>query len=153
LKEISTKATSTKATPRNEPIKELPAFVYGTLRNGFGNYYGCLEGKTDKEVIATLVADIHLLRGGNIPGIKKGDGVVVGELMYINPKVYQFVMEDLDSLEGNGFFYNREEVTVTTKEGEKVQAWTYFYCTPNRLGVLIPDGDYKRLIIESRKKR
>ncbi len=129
------------------PIDEyLPVFMYGTLRNGLRNYPHYLKGRTVKEMPATIAGRIHFAGGYSFPCLVQGGGLVVGELMYINPKMYDLTMKRLDSLEQNGFMYNREKALVNTEKGQ-VKAWTYYWLD-NRVGKLIEHGDFKRAMQE-----
>jgi gamma-glutamylcyclotransferase (GGCT)/AIG2-like uncharacterized protein YtfP len=137
--------------------KYLPVFVYGTLRKGFGNYRGLLEGYTEREEYATISGSLHpvgSLTGTGIPGILRSDiHKVTGEVMYIPEDIYERIMYDLDCLEGNGSMYNREEVTATLNSGEQVQVWTYFWMRPDSLGLVIEHGDWRRHVIEDYDSR
>lgn len=123
---------------RREPTttteRHLPAFVYGTLRRNQGNWSWCLQGRTIAEVPATLNT-ARMWSNGGFPFVSMTDAtdahVVVGELMYIPENLFADVLNDLDSLEG--FYgegnprnmYDRKIVTVTTADGEQVEAYTY----------------------------
>ncbi len=118
----------------------LPAFVYGTLRSRYHNYDYLLKGNTCKEELATMRGNLHLVGGGSFPGLVHGDGLVVGELMYIKPDLFDHVLAELDGLERNGYMYQREKVVVTAYEGQ-VEAWTYYWLGL-RVGRLLEHGDF-----------
>jgi gamma-glutamylcyclotransferase (GGCT)/AIG2-like uncharacterized protein YtfP len=99
------------------------------------------------------------------PFIVPGEGTVVGELMYINPSLYERVLKDLDHLEGASEknpklrMYNRLEVEAETENGDVVKCWAYFWNRPvSKFDLPIPSGDwvefserYKKEILEHKK--
>lgn len=46
---------------------------------------------------------------GSFPGIKRGDGQVIGELIIIDQDYQQEILDRLDTLEGHLDFYHREK--------------------------------------------
>lgn len=117
-------------------MKKLPLFVYGTLRNGYGNYYNYLDGYTVKELPAKIKGVMYSL--GAFPAVIKGDGEVHGELMFIDEKFYDFVLKQVDVLEGyvpgrNDNMYNREIVLATLPDGAKIEAYVYYWAKPYTL--------------------
>ena len=115
-------------------------FVYGTLLKGLERQ-GCME---DSEYLgpALLEADLHDL--GAYPGIRKGDGNVIGELYLVNEQV----LRRLDDIEGytgddSDSLFTREKVIVRLfATGEQSAALTYFYNSPPNN--LVTHGDYRR---------
>lgn len=113
----------------------LPFFCYGTLRTGEGNYHWSLEGKTFREVPATLTGVKMLDNHGGFPFVTTidapADGTVLGDLMYVPADLYDGIQRRLDALEGYRGpgnphnMYDREIVTVTTIDGEQVEAYAY----------------------------
>ncbi len=94
-------------------------FVYGTLKNGFPNN-NILKGiKFDKGYIVD-----YEMYGKTyfFPFVKKGKGVVHGEIYYNVPKR---IMKELDILEGHPNFYKREVALITTSDGMSQPAWVY----------------------------
>jgi gamma-glutamylcyclotransferase (GGCT)/AIG2-like uncharacterized protein YtfP len=159
----------TQRAPATTTERHLPAFVYGTLRNGEGNYSWCLSGRTLAEQPATL-SGARMWSNGGFPFVSMKDAednhVVVGELMYIPENLFADVLRDLDSLEGYrgpgaaSNLYDREIVTVTTADGEQVEAYTYLVseriytdrlreCDPS---IVIGDGDWIAYIAERRPR-
>lgn len=131
----------------------LPVFVYGTLRNSLYNYERVLRGNTVHEEPATLVGATMLDAGGFPFVIAEGDGIIVGEVMYLNPDNAAETMKRLDRLEGYrgpgvpGNMYEREEVVVLSADGIPVAAYTYltapgFRRHTNRMPVIVT-GDWK----------
>lgn len=123
-----------RRAPATTTERHLPAFVYGTLRSGEGNWSWCLQGRTIAEMPATLTG-ARMWSNGGFPFVYMDESVktdvVVGELMYIPEHLFAEVLRDLDGLEGyrgpgNEFnLYDRKVVTVTTEDGEQVEAYTY----------------------------
>lgn len=129
--------------------KKYGFFVYGTLRNGLGNYRGILEGNTTKEISATAKGVMFPVQSDGFPCVIKGTNEIKGELMYIIEEKYQDVKMRLDWLEGyneenkEDSMYIRELVTVTTEEGEEIEAYMYFWNRPYGYGEEIRSGDWK----------
>lgn len=136
------KARARKVIETSLPEK-LPLFVYGSLRAGFGNYYNYLSKKTEKELPATLKwANLHSL--GSIPGIVRGEGTVIGELMYPTDDVYYNVLQCIDHLEGNGTLYLRTRVVVTLEDGTTCWAWAYYWMSELRGCPRVYSGCWKQ---------
>lgn len=129
----------------------LPVFVYGTLRNGFGNYQWALAGKTEKEETALLEGSLYPVRhGGGFPClIEEEEGLVHGELMYIKPELYDDVMQSLDNLEG----YNpkhpehsmyRRVLRIVRVGSKTVKAYVYVWNRHTPRTDRIESGDWAR---------
>lgn len=128
--------TTPHITTQKAPLMthRTPVFVYGTLRSGLGNYAWALHGKTTREQPAVLTGAVMHDNGG-FPFVTTTDAtpdnIVLGDLMDIDPALYDDVMSSLDSLEGFiapgylGNMYERALVTVTTEDGTDVEAYTY----------------------------
>lgn len=113
--------------------KQLPAFVYGTLRNGFGNYERLLKGRTVAEHAAITKGTMFSV-GGFPALINEFEQPIKGELMYIEPEKYEEVLRSLDWLEGydrrdpKRSMYLREKVQVWNEStGQMVEAWVYYW--------------------------
>lgn len=110
----------------------LPVFVYGTLRTGEPNWEWALRNKTVSDEQATLTG-VQMFDQGGFPYVMRGDvptETVVGDLMVIEPTIYEQVMSRLDGLEGYqpgraSNLYDREVVTVTTGDGVEHRAYVY----------------------------
>jgi gamma-glutamylcyclotransferase (GGCT)/AIG2-like uncharacterized protein YtfP len=118
-------------------------FVYGTLREGSGNWRGLLAPLKGKE--AKTNQKYRMLSYGGFPAVYKVEenGVqITGELFVIDDPT----LERVDLLEGNPTWYNREEIKVTTKSGEEVVAWMYIMPDDGYASTKseIPSGDWKR---------
>ena len=111
-----------------------PFFVYGTLKRGEPNYARLLEGRTAREIPASL-AGAALYDFGPYPFLvreqdlaRPGDSVV-GELVELPDARYAAALAELDGLEGyveGGMsnLYEREVCTVSTAEGPRL-AYVY----------------------------
>lgn len=114
----------------------LPAFVYGTLRPGQGNYGWLLAGNTSSEQVAYLEGASMYSNGGFPYIFEDEDGEntrVTGSLVYIQPEKMDQVMSRMDTLEGTSPFspindhnhYNRYKREVVLENGDRVEAWVY----------------------------
>ena len=120
-------------------------FVYGTLLSGLERSY-VLDGS--EFIGEAIVGGAKLYDLGYYPGIKKGDGAVVGELYEVD----DITLETLDMIEGfdstnlNNSLYHRSEIkiilpNITTK------VFAYFYNLPVVESMLIDDGDYRKYLL------
>lgn len=92
-------------------------FVYGTLKEGYGNHKHYLEGKS-KFIGATSVPGV-LVHLGSFPGLKDDDMCrVAGEVYEVTWDVIGY----LDSLEGTPDLYERRQ--INTPLG---LCWTYYW--------------------------
>lgn len=93
-------------------------FVYGTLKKGFSNNHHLETSKFHgKNVTADKTFSMRSL--GFFPAVfHGGEHAISGELFEVDDET----LERIDRLEGNGRFYNREEVLL--QDGEV--AWMYF---------------------------
>lgn len=113
--------------------QNLPVLVYGTLRNGGGNYNWALDGYTTDEK-TVLISGLRMYAGpkAGFPYVTRGeaDDAIVAELMYVADDLYVDVIKSLDNLEGyedpdsDDNLYNREIVEFEL-DGESVQAYIY----------------------------
>lgn len=103
-------------------FKLIPFFVYGTLKRGFCNENVIPECYVTRMEQATL-SDVDLYSvGGHFPAIVDGSGSVEGELLWVKPEFYSEILDAVDRLEGNGFFYERRLVEVNG-----TYAWAYYW--------------------------
>ena len=142
-------ATASAATTTDT----LPFFVYGTLRHGEGNYYGRLAGRTVREALGSTSGFLMLGRRSQFPFALAAseDYTITGEVMWIEPELYDGVMASMDDLEGyvpgrDWNLYDRQVVTVETAEGP-VKAWMYVSLLPVEYFIenetpVIPSGDW-----------
>jgi len=102
----------------------IKVFVYGSLKQGFGNHNYHLDNSDFLGKSETL-PQYSLFSLGAYPGVIKGGITAVqGELYGVNAEGLQ----RLDRLEGHPNYYHREK--IETSEGE---AWIY----------LLPEDQYK----------
>ena len=101
----------------------MKVFVYGSLKRGYWNSTILMDSEfLFKATTVDSVYDMFDL--GSFPAVvKDGDSKIEGEVYKIKGRTIQM----LDALEGNGSFYNREEILVTDGNKE-VSAWIYIYC-------------------------
>ncbi len=107
---------------------QLPIAVYGTLRVGYGNHR-YMAGRT-VDIAAGVVEGYQLVIDGLPYARQSTTGHLVVELMWPLPHIYDEVLADLDRLEGyrpdaEHNHYTRTQVTVTTTDGQDVEAWLY----------------------------
>jgi gamma-glutamylcyclotransferase (GGCT)/AIG2-like uncharacterized protein YtfP len=130
--------------------EQLPIFVYGTLLEGYGNWEYFLKGKTER-VVSGFISGFDMYSVGAFPCIKHSsiDRKVYGELMYVEPELYDQVLSRVDSLEGyhkgrysKQSMYLRKKVSVRTECGDIVQAWVYVWNRPGDLGNRIKSGSW-----------
>jgi gamma-glutamylaminecyclotransferase len=110
-------------------------FVYGTLRNGFGNHY-LLESSTFIGVAKTKEKYALYARGIPFLSRTKAVSTVLGEVYAVD----ETTLGRLDQLEGHPTWYRREKAVVVLHDGTEVVAWIYFCDQPE--GELIESGDY-----------
>lgn len=112
-------------------------FVYGTLKRGHCNHYlleGCefLGNAETKEKYALYEAGIpYLVKGKKVSHVK-------GEVY----KVPEYVLKQIDRLEGHPFFYKREKAKVVLKDGKEIDAWIYFFRKSISYARLNGSGEY-----------
>jgi gamma-glutamylcyclotransferase (GGCT)/AIG2-like uncharacterized protein YtfP len=131
---------------------QLPVFVYGTLRSGQGNYRHILAGHTKRERSAVL-HDYKLLDGG-VPFAVLGEGHrVVGEVMDLQPLMWETVLNRLDRLESytgrdHDSLYVRAVRRVTLEDGSEIDVYVYLASQSTCNGVWlanapeVPGGDW-----------
>lgn len=146
-------AIPAETIPAPSTTDNLPFFVYGTLRNGEGNYYGRLVGRTTREALGSVNGFLMLGRRSAFPFAlpASDDYTITGEVMWIEPELYDDVMKSMDDLEGYApgrewNMYNRKIATVDTANGP-VKAWIYVSNLPVEHFIatqtpIIPSGDW-----------
>jgi gamma-glutamylaminecyclotransferase len=103
----------------------IPVFVYGTLKQGFGNHI-LLEYSDFVDAAILEDYDMRYSHGNHgFPVIfknKESKGhIVIGEVYMVD----QYTLKNLDRLESNGTMYNRKLVTVELSDGEKMKTYVY----------------------------
>lgn len=128
----------------------LPVFVYGTLRPGEENYPTHLNGRTEQILPATIRGRLFYVADGGYPYLEPGEGIVRGELVYLDPDRYEQTLRRLDELEEydpgdeEHSVYLRRRAEVTLSGGTTVAAWTYYWNWPQFRGEFIAGGDWKQ---------
>jgi len=119
-------------------------FVYGTLLSGLPLSYILDNSDYLGEAIA---GGVDLYNLGDYPGIKKGDGAVIGELYYAN----NAILEMLDTVEGynsnnlNNSLYLRSEIKLIIPNISN-KVFSYFYNLQVNNEMLIDNGDYRNFL-------
>lgn len=107
--------------------QKIYAFVYGTLKRGFGNGERCLANSKFIGEAMSVAPDFKLYASGipflvyapNGPGAK-----VKGELFEVSPSDFR----RCDNLEGHPRMYKREQHEFTViGESESIMAWVYLW--------------------------
>lgn len=124
--------------PEYSPDAKHRMFVYGTLKEGFGNHR-VLFGADNLGTKNTVDSNFLMVGLGQVPAVVDyEDGFrIVGELYEVNgPGLLR-----CDYLEGNGMLYNRKLVQL---EGETEPAWMYVLGVhPGSFGPVRFDGVVK----------
>lgn len=106
-------------------------FVYGTLLEGFSNYNRILKGKT-VSIREAKIEGFDMYSVGFFPAIVPGEGTVFGEVIEVDPAVYEETKMRLDILEGyyptkpKSSMYLRKEMKVLVGD-EEVDAYVYIW--------------------------
>lgn len=96
-------------------------FVYGTLMNCRSNHR-LLAGA--RYIGKAVLEGFGMYKVSSFPGIiRKPGSMVIGEVYKIN----EDTLNKVDILEGEGFLYNREVVTVFVEGKETIKAFTYVW--------------------------
>jgi gamma-glutamylaminecyclotransferase len=118
------------------PTGEELVFVYGTLRRGYGNHHLLEHGASFLGRARTLSP--YALYALEIPFAIREQAVtpLAGEVYAVTAQC----LAGLDELEEHPDWYRRELVGARLEDGSLIQAWLYFFPSPQ--GELIPSGDY-----------
>ena len=103
-------------------------FVYGTLKNGWGNHR-IIEDQKFIGWAESLQLKWQMYSLGGFPGILSGDKRITGELYEVDDEAFA----RCDRLEGHPTFYKREQHKFIDLEGFIHTAWVYIYqgkCMP-----------------------
>ena len=140
----------------------LNVFVYGSLREGFFNYDKYLKGKVVSITPAKIENKIvyHMPYKG-YPAILDGNGTVYGEVMEINPDIYNETMTAMDKMEGfisdNNPENEYEKLVLEVEHldtNKKENCYVYFYNKDidskfNSKSILISHGDWVKHMREN----
>lgn len=116
--------------------RQLPLFVYGTLRNGERNHYVIRNAIQHSEPAFANGLSLHALPTYPVavhticlaPESTIDALPVYGELFTIRPYLYHETLQYLDEFEGfygETSFYHRRAALVETLDGALVEAWIY----------------------------
>lgn len=114
-------------------------FVYGSLREGFGNH-DLIKGSNFMGDAKTL-PEFTMLGLGGFPGlVHSGETIIVGELYEVD----MATLADLDRLEGHPDFYQRAPFSVEDSNGIFHEAFIYVLPTVWMDGgsLIIQSGDW-----------
>ena len=129
----------------------LPFFVYGTLRREQHNYNFYFESKTESEYNAWIKGILYNF--GQLPAYKpEGDNWIKGDLIYVNEKLYDNILTDIDFLEGyepyseETSLYIRRKRKILREDRQWIDAWIYIFNYPvsEKLLSEIPSGDWNK---------
>jgi len=109
-------------------FRENVVAVYGTLKQGYGNYNAYLRGQSICLGMGETQDKYPLIIDG-LPYLspKKGIGHHVEVEVF---RVDDETFTPLDRLEGHPRWYVREETNIRMEDGEIVSAWVYFNDVP-----------------------
>ena len=121
------------ATEENTHI----VFVYGTLKKGYGNHQLLKDAEFIGEAISAEDG-FEMVSFGGFPGVLRRPDLnyrIHGELYRLNDRS----LMQMDMLEGNGSFYNRNELDFYTLDQPsmvKHTAWVYLLVNhhPDKVG-------------------
>lgn len=126
---------------------DLPFFVYGTLRPGYGNSRIWGDVAHAEHDGAATVQGFRLVTSGAFPfAVRDLNSTSVGALVYPAPEYYEWVLRSFDQLEGVPHLYQRSIVIVETPVAD-VTAWMYTYdrkFDDGRRLVDVPGNDWRQ---------
>ena len=105
-------------------MEDTLVFVYGTLKKGYGNNRLLAGAEFVGE--AVTLEKFKVAGRFSFPTAKKNEegNWLSGEVWRVNANH----MRDMDRLEGNGHFYNREEIPVyRVEDAAPFKCWMYIY--------------------------
>lgn len=115
-------------------MRQLPLFVYGTLKPGASNYRTYLSGCILTELPATIDEAV-LYNLGECPtlvigaGLARPDEQVHGILITLRPRLYDQTLRHIDSLEeyvcGNPWNWYERIIHPVRTGNALVDAWVY----------------------------
>lgn len=129
----------------------MKAFVYGTLRKDQYNYNKYYKGRCTFIGYGYIEGSLYTLKDVVYPGfITEGDTMVIGEIYELD----SLTSKEADEMEGfieQGNInneYNKDSLDILDINGnviDNLPVYTFNLTNPknkNRLGELIPSGDY-----------
>ena len=113
-------------TTTDDRDRELPLFLYGTLR----------KGESAEDVLARdVVKRVSARARGRLLDLKApypgavfedGEGWVDGEIVWLEPSRFGAALDRVDEYENVPFLFRRIAVSVEA-EGQTVEAWAFTY--------------------------
>lgn len=138
-------------------MKQLPLFVYGTLRPGATNYkllrHRVVPGRTVKAVLQGY----QMFTFGLFPGIfpdpyGESVGPIQGDLLWLDSSCYAEALADIDLYEGEGRIFFRHALGVQAgQERREEVAWVYLVgldLVQTLLSTRVESNDWFRLSYE-----
>lgn len=99
--------------------RNIPLFVYGTLKRGFYNH-GLIKDQDFVSAAKTEPGFIIYMNG--VPEmVREGEKEVLGEFFKLDEKTFELV----DRLEGHPIYYKRDIILIELEDGTKTKAWAY----------------------------
>ena len=123
-------------------------FVYGTLLRGLSRAQVLREAR----FLGPALVEGRLFDLGRYPGLRPGQGLVVGEVWSVDTATLQRIdrIEDFDPRDPSGSLYQRVEMPVRSLSGMQFTALSYRYNRRPPGDARIPHGDYRRYLLEGR---
>lgn len=129
--------------------KYLPFFCYGTLMRGFANHERIVRGKANYIRPASSIGTMFSVNNHFPALITKGDNDIDGELIFIDPKVYDLALQQMDNLEGyrkddkeHSMYIRRSTKVLDNESGEVVTAWVYYWNRPYKGLEFVESGSW-----------
>ncbi len=112
-----------KNWPGDDESRPFKVFVYGTLKQGFGNH-GALANHDAVKLAEGITAETAFSMEcmGSFPGVYLGGKEAIWGEVYA---VSLVCLNQLDRLEGHPHFYQRQEVYIKSADGDALRAWMY----------------------------
>ena len=110
-------------------------FVYGTLKKGEKSHFFL---KNAQFLGRARLSGFNLYNLGEYPGIKRGSGVVIGEVYALDKELLKII----DEYEEEGKEYKRTCVEVEMENGRNLKVWIYEYLGYVEKKQLIKSGEW-----------
>jgi gamma-glutamylcyclotransferase (GGCT)/AIG2-like uncharacterized protein YtfP len=106
--------------------EQIVVFVYGTLKEGYGNHrYHLGDGRGTFLGYGVTKKKFRMLDGGFPVVINYETDIPEGRVQGEVYGVYADTMADLDALEGYPDMYTRSEEQIEMQDGSVITAWIY----------------------------
>ena len=135
MTKLESRSQVTPDFPERRKECNIPVFVYGTLKRGHSNH-GVLNGATfQTQGYITHRQEFGMRTVGTFPVVYRRSDIdenITGAAPRIMGELYSVDvagLHQLDQLEGNGYLYQREQVSILIQVGDghyrAVTAWVY----------------------------